>query len=1394
MRFEIIVDINGVKWNLDAYKEEPISLTYNVADIADISSRNSSFSKTIKLPETANNRQVFGDISDLAAEPATFNPNKKAKCWILVDSLPVIEGYLQLRKVYFNKSTQMGELEVVIYADNDNFYKLLGESNISDLNFSELNHDWTSTNIIQSWTASWNNGYYYPLIDYGQDWELGDINGWSSAYKTYVATNEMFPATNVKYIWDKIFANANYTYQSNFLNGDMFKDLYIPFNKAKITRDVNTAAGRFTIGFTQSISATAGTTASFTTRQIQPSSQIYLYQQVPGPYGPQSAPNAMSLKVWQGKIPFRDEASPNGDPDNLYNTSTYEYVAPSNFAASSFTCNFDITFPALPPGQGSAGYATTTTYTPYQPNIWIAFKRSRNPITGATVSPTTDNPLGGQVIPIGGSITPRRFTATDIPNIQYSNGTTLSGFKTVRGQITTDILNESTSVIVGATNLKKLYPGEKVWVEVSYSCPTNQLNNAGVITTNSPNPPGTYGTLAAGKTLITFGGNNKLWNNLTPVVSSGELISYNTVIPTNIKQKDFISSIIKMFNLIIEPSKDYEKTLIIEPRDDYYATGQIKDWTYKLDISQPIEEQILGETQNAKTTLKYKDDKDFYNEDYKTITGEINYGQYDYYIDNDFITGEKKIETIFSPTPLVGIYNNNVSTKFAIPKIVKTRQVQPQDFTDHNIRILTRFSSSTDKTWTYGDYQWRNGGPYNAYTMLTSQGFGNATHSFNVGDYIQVRQSDNGALKPMLQANFQVLEVVNNKTIVIDIPFDQVGSGAAVGGVVTPLKGLVGLDENLTWQFENKRFKAYPYLGHYDHPQLPSYDINFGQIQGVYYPQSYTTNDNLYEMYWSNMLNEISDSDSRIIKANFYLTAADIANFRFNDKIYINNQYYKINKIENYDPTAERLTKVELIKTKFITIPRKSIRRPWWWNISGINIGESVNTTIRDISLRPSAITTPRNNVYGSGAVVTGRDNNVSSRSLVIGNGNIVSAQGVSVIGDSNKIEPAVSKSSVVGDGNVLNQSFTENQSRFIFGSGNTHSGVGFVYGDNNNIDNNTKNTHLFGSNNVISSPYQSGSTFSSATTERVFIIGDFNTIGSTTYSNVKDIFIQGTNSIIQSDNATVFGSGVNVGRTASNSIVMADNVSMYDANTIYMAKDRTKIVSPYTQIVSTASIAGPRLDVSSTLTNVSSVSNFSGNTNFTAPVLVTSTFSNVGNSVFVGDVTANGNVEILGDSTTITSGTISVVGTGGGVNINATTYSVAAKDTIFSGTASFNSRSFSVIATTYSVSSPSQTISGTISYANGTFEVNTKSRFQVTAGTVSISSTQSTSLGGPTITVSATQSYFNTMTIFASRATFSSTTAVTGNFQATGVVNLSGSNTYISNLQSSTNLNSYFA
>lgn len=47
---------------LDVAKDEPSLLTFQLDDIKDFSSRNSTFSKTIVLPGTANNNYLLGSI------------------------------------------------------------------------------------------------------------------------------------------------------------------------------------------------------------------------------------------------------------------------------------------------------------------------------------------------------------------------------------------------------------------------------------------------------------------------------------------------------------------------------------------------------------------------------------------------------------------------------------------------------------------------------------------------------------------------------------------------------------------------------------------------------------------------------------------------------------------------------------------------------------------------------------------------------------------------------------------------------------------------------------------------------------------------------------------------------------------------------------------------------------------------------------------------------------------------------------------------------------------------------------------------------------------------------------------------------------------------------------
>lgn len=1043
-RFEILIEVGGVRRFLDTFKEDPISITYNVADILDIDKVNSSYSKTIKIPETKNNREIFGDISDLGVS-SSFNPNKRTKAFILVNTIVVMEGFLQLRKVIVNKDSDKREYEVVIYADNDNFFKEVGERFLTDLDFTELNHIWNEQNIVQSWTSSYEAGYFYPLIDYGYNWSLGDINGWTTAWNTQVKVGQMYPSTNVKYIWNKIFENAGYNYQSEFLDSIIFESLYIPFCREELVRDINSISNKFSVGILNAV------TYSTTNNEIIPKDFVI---QSGGLGAGSLIANNIPVHLGDFKLPFNNESAPFGDPDGLYNTSTFLFTAPAAPAVGRFVCDFDITW------RFTSNLDILNKPNSNLPLTSICFKRSRNPNTGLTVS-------AGYVIPINGNTIPLRFTQSQIPGVTYDllqplvAGTAavpqlnsviiFPGPRRVTGQIASDVLDDST------INRKKLQPGEQVWVELSYGALNSQIRkqfgNSNLLPPTDVFQGISYNTtFPIGTPVGTFSSSNIFYNVLTQNTQPQELIEYSTVLPPNFKQRDFLTSIIKMFNLIVEPSKTIQKTLIIEPKDDYYAAGVVKDWTEKIDINQPIEEQILAETQNVQTNLRYKDDKDIYNEDYKNNHGGISYGEFQFFIDNDFISGQKKIENSFSPTPLVPIIN---STQFVIPKIGKVNN-NVFSRTEHNARILTRYNSSTDATWPYSDYQFNTGGQFNAFVKLTTDGFTNTPHpNYQIGDWIKVSQADGGVAKPALEGQFKIVEIIDTKTIVINLPFSSVGAGATIGGITTPLNGLLPTAADTdAWQFEGVKYKAYPYLGHFDNPQSPSYDLNYGQTTDLYYPEETVTNNNLYSSYWENTIEEVSHRDSRIITASFYLTAFDISDFRFNDKIFINGQYFKVNKIMNYDPTKEALVKIELIKsiyntiqrpfirrapiqrplniiavaspaggkplltTGFISLPKDAILRTPISN-PGAGLG-TLRTSSTNIITRADVVVAGRDNeIYGQNIIVSGNTNRVSGdRTIVQGNENEVEvgSEGLIVLGNYNRVENNTRGSIVVGD------------------------------------------------------------------------------------------------------------------------------------------------------------------------------------------------------------------------------------------------------------------------------------------------------------------------------------------------------------------------------------------
>jgi hypothetical protein len=211
-----------VPYVLDTMGEIDIALTFSVEDIADITKRRGSFSKTITLPNTPTNRDCFGHAYNIQSFVGGFQPNKKIRAAMWEDGVQVFSGVLQL----ISMSKIRGEVtyEVGLFSDDVSLFKSI-EGNLlaTTVGVSGMNHTLTSAHVSATWTASGASGYVYGLVDsYGYT----DVvtQGWFS-----VPYWKMTPSIYVKKMVDLIFAQAGYRYTSEFFNSERFGKLVIPY-------------------------------------------------------------------------------------------------------------------------------------------------------------------------------------------------------------------------------------------------------------------------------------------------------------------------------------------------------------------------------------------------------------------------------------------------------------------------------------------------------------------------------------------------------------------------------------------------------------------------------------------------------------------------------------------------------------------------------------------------------------------------------------------------------------------------------------------------------------------------------------------------------------------------------------------------------------------------------------------------------------------------------------------------------------------------------------------------------------------------------------------------------------------------------------------------------------
>lgn len=836
--------------SLDINQEVDIALQYSIADIKDISKRNAAYSKTIILPGTKNNNYWFGNLFDVNADFTMFNPNKKIAAKLLVNTEIVIDGFLQLRKIVkLNNADQQGNMinyEIVIFNNAVDLMQELGEKTINSLDLSQFGHTFSNTEVKNSWTHTYQDGYVYPMLG---------THTKDNLYKV----EYFYPAIFYRTLLDQMVREAGFGWTGSLLTNDQFNHevlAYVTDGRPKIDEDERRRR-QFYVGLTPST--------------LEVNMGIY-----PNTFGYQSLPIGGGGPHYYGyTMSFNNENDPYYDNDNNWDTSLHIWNIDRN-------------------GEYSAQYSIS-----YDLNL----RNSSSTTTMAIDTIINQNP---------------QVKAVHALEYSINGGTTWTTWDSSTQYIT----YTQATIAPGSSASKHVYVARQaptinlpIGAKVRLRWKGWQWGQGWWAGTGGNATP----TMTARVVFKDLDTGNWLKNEAyTADFTQNDYIDLAAYLPDKIKQKDLLGDLIKRYNLYIQTDPNNPKMLIFDTRPDFYNRGITVDWTHKKDFSSADEIELLSDLQYKLMIWSYKADSDLYNKEYLDVTGDV-YGQYKYFFDNDFVKGEERIESQFSPTPLVKTPFNAI-----VPGINPEQpKVQPRIFYWGGLK-----DCSDGWQWTYQ----------------------------------------------------------------------------------SAITGATGSTESFT---------KYPYAGHFDDPINPTIDINFGESKYYFY-NDWTSlpASNMFNTYWSDYIRQIETG--KLVTSYFNLDEYDIRFIKdnFYTKIFIVDSYYYVNKIIDYKPLNNGLTKVELIKI-----------------IDGVTWKPKVST--RPITFRPDK---PINqfvdlavgfNNTGTGVVIG--SNNVSggkvqvgsfstlNRSLVVGDNNVLVGDAGLVVGSNNNVSTDFS-TVLSGSGNVITE------------------------------------------------------------------------------------------------------------------------------------------------------------------------------------------------------------------------------------------------------------------------------------------------------------------------------------------------------------------------------------
>ena len=189
--------INGERVDMSESTQAGVTLAVN--DLGDMSSRQGSFSSTIKLPVTDNNRRVLENIHSIVSGSSL--PYTKARADYYTGSTQLIgDGVATIQEV--GKT-----IDINLFSSNSSFFNAIDGLKLSDLDLSLYDLLWDHSGVVAAYGNSQS-----PITLLIDDGTLSDT-------ARTINTKTMFFNAYLKDLMSTMFADSGYTY-----SGEIFSD------------------------------------------------------------------------------------------------------------------------------------------------------------------------------------------------------------------------------------------------------------------------------------------------------------------------------------------------------------------------------------------------------------------------------------------------------------------------------------------------------------------------------------------------------------------------------------------------------------------------------------------------------------------------------------------------------------------------------------------------------------------------------------------------------------------------------------------------------------------------------------------------------------------------------------------------------------------------------------------------------------------------------------------------------------------------------------------------------------------------------------------------------------------------------------------------------------------